>query len=92
MDEEESKQAIDLIYPTIELTSIEMVELARIFTAPIVQKYLLFLARRTNKELATVGSIELEDKKIADVHRTCLGRLEVLNTLLSIEYKQIKEN
>ncbi len=78
-------QSVDLLFPALEVSIGEMLLLGTHFTDPVTQKYLLSLGRNMVKELATIPVIGVSDKEIADAHRTILGRLDTINTLLQIE-------
>ena len=76
---------VDLVFPNIDVTAGEMMNIALHLTDPAVRKYLISLGRNMGKELATLPVGDLTDKQLADAHRTILGRIDVINTLLSIE-------
>lgn len=92
MPNEEIKIPLDAMFPAIDMTAGELIELNRIFSEALVKKYLLHLGTNSNRELITLGTSNLSDREIGDAHRTVLGRLETINTLLSIEIPQPKEN
>ena len=73
------------LFPSIELNSTEQEMIAVAFTAPSVRKYLLSLANDAIKDIvysepAINETPESYLRRVANVK----GRLEALNTLLSI--------
>lgn len=72
------------VFPREELLPVEFEELHKIFSNPIVIKYLRYLSATAATELITMGSLHTPDAEIANAHRRIDGQLDAYSTLLSI--------
>lgn len=77
--------SVNKIFPSIQLTEAEIVELQTHLSAPVVVKYLTALAVEDSKELLTFNALDMPAQDIANRHLLVTGKLEVLTTLLSIK-------
>jgi hypothetical protein len=74
------------LFPAITMSTTEMVELAKLFTHPTMQKYLTHLARSNINDIVHAERKEGESAE-SFLERVALvrGGLEAVETLLAIE-------
>lgn len=76
--------SINNMFPAIELTEGEIALLHEVLSHSVVKKYLTHLGTESAKELMTLSLSSKTDPEIARIHARVQGRLESLETLLSI--------
>lgn len=74
--------AIDLAFPTPELTEGEEILLREIYKNPALRKHLLLLSANSGKNLLGLSARVLSDAETRLVHEFVRGELSVLSTLL----------
>lgn len=76
--------ALDMMFPTVLLTTGELAIVAEQLKHPVVQKYLLGLGANSISELASMSLAGKPAEDIVRIHARVQGRLETVNTLISI--------
>lgn len=77
--------SLQTILPPTNITVGEITLLGEIFKHPVVTKYLMELGRTSLAELASITLTGKNAEDIARIHARVQGRLETLDTLLSIQ-------
>lgn len=79
------------LFQAPSLTQTELDVAAQCLNNDSVKKYLKMLGWMELHSLATISASNMTAVDVANAHIAVTGRLEVLTTLLSVEYKQIIE-
>ena len=80
--------SLSTIIPFNPLSEAEETELLRIFSNPVVTKYLRSLGQEDSKDLLSLGILDMPAEGIARRHSYISGKLSVVQTLLSISEKE----
>lgn len=76
--------SLESLFPTVELTDAEILDIKSHLTSLTVIKYLKSLAVEDSKELLSLSALDMSDEGIANRHIFVSGKLAVLTTLLSL--------
>lgn len=79
--------AVDLLSPPVLMTEVEILELKKIFSEPLVIKYLRSLGAEDNKELISLSVLDMNAELLARRHTMIQGRMSAYVTLLAISQK-----
>lgn len=77
--------AIATIVVPEELTKQEEAEIIKIFSLPVVKKYLRTMGVNDASELLSLNVLDMSETSIANRHHFVSGKLAVYATLLSIQ-------
>lgn len=76
--------SLDIMFPQTVFTEGELSLVAERFNHPVIKKYLVSIGVEASKELLQISVTGRSDLELAKIHARVHGRLETLNTLLSI--------
>lgn len=77
-------QAVNLLLPSSEFHEAEQLELKKIFSEPLVARYLRHLAVEDNKELIEISVLDMPADYVVRRHTMVQGRMSAYATLLSL--------
>jgi len=76
--------SLEQLLPSTAWTENDALEMHKILANPLLRRYLQSLAINSIKELTELSTLNKPDTEIGKIHAKVQGRIETINTLLSI--------